>query len=68
MILKGRLVFVGLELLAVICVTIILFKIGCTVAMAERGYSACGGEYILLALPMFYYAGKKAVKDWRTDR
>lgn len=33
---------------------IVLFKIGSAYAYAERGYSAVGGEYFLLMLPLFY--------------
>lgn len=65
--LKEDLVLAVLELIAVICVTFILFEYGCTVAMAERGYSACGGEYLLLAFPMLYYAGKRTIKDLFAD-
>lgn len=65
--LNERLIFAVLELIIVLCVTGIIFELGCTVAMAERGYKACGGEYLLLTLPVLYYTGKRTVKDWLAD-
>ena len=64
---KERLVLAVLELVTVICVTIIVFEVGRVAATAERGYDAYGGEYLLLALPVLYYAGKWTVKDWLAD-
>lgn len=53
-----------LELIIVLCVTVIAFEFGCAAAMAEQGYEAYGGEYLLLMIPAIYYPGKKTVQDW----
>ena len=30
----------------------------------ERGYTARGGEYLLLVIPFIYYTGKRIAEDW----
>lgn len=65
--LNERLIFAALELIIVLCMTGIAFELGCAVALAERGCKAYGGEYLLLTLPVIYYAGKRTVKDWLAD-
>ena len=62
-----RLIFAVLELIIILCLTGITFELGRAFALAERGYKACGGEYLILALPALYYAGKRTVKDWLGD-
>lgn len=57
----------ALELVIVLLVTALVFRLGVAVAKAERGYDAHGGEYILLALPVLYYAGKQTLQDWLAD-
>lgn len=59
-----RALLAALELAAVILLTIAAFSYGKRAAFAERGYSAYGGEYLLLMIPALYYAGKRIVKDW----
>ena len=49
----------ALELVIVLLATALVFRLGVAVATAERG---C--EYILLALPVLYYAGKVTLQDW----
>jgi len=61
---KRSLVSVLLELLAVLLVTALAFVWGKQVAQAERGYTAIGGEYLLLLLPFMYYPGKRTILDW----
>ena len=56
-----------LELAAVLLVTALAFAWGRQVAQAERGYTAIGGEYLLLLIPFMYYPGKRTVLDWITD-
>lgn len=56
-----------LELAAVLLVTALAFVWGMQTAQAERGYTAIGGEYLLLLLPAIYYTGKRTVLDWITD-
>lgn len=56
-----------LELLAVLLVTVLAFAWGKQTAQAERGYTAIGGEYLLLLLPAMYYAGKRTIQDWIAD-
>jgi len=52
------------ELLAVLLVTDAVFMWAKGVALAERGYEAYGGEYLLLTLPAIYYAGKRTILGW----
>ncbi len=33
-------------------------------ALIERGYTAYGGEYLLLLIPAIYYAGNRTLLDW----
>jgi len=46
------------ELAAVLLITAAAFAWGKHVSLLERGYTAWGGEYLLLLLPVFYYIGK----------
>lgn len=50
--------FAAAELTAVILITAAVFVLGKRAAMMERGYSACGGEYLLILLPVIYYIVK----------
>lgn len=54
---KRSLASVLFELAAVLLMT----------ALAERGYNAIGGEYLLLLLPAMYYTGKRTILDWIAD-
>lgn len=56
-----------LELLAVLLMTAAAFVWGVQTAQAERGYTAIGGEYLLLLLPAMYYTGKRTILDWITE-
>ncbi len=56
-----------LELAAVLLVTALAFAWGKQAAQAQRGYTAIGGEYLLLLIPFMYYPGKRTVLDWITD-
>lgn len=56
-----------LELVIVLLATALVFRLGVAVAKAERGYDACGGEFLLLTLPAVYYAGKQTLQDWLAD-
>lgn len=53
-----------LELAAVLLVTALAVAWGKQTAQAERGYTAIGGEYLLLLLPAIYYTGKRTALDW----
>lgn len=55
------------ELLAVLLITGTAFMWGKGAALAERGYEAIGGEYLLLLLPAIYYTGKQTLLDWIAD-
>lgn len=55
------------ELLIVLLVTAATFLWGVVTAWAERGYAACGGEYLLLLIPLMYYIVKRIVMDWVAD-
>lgn len=58
---------------------IILFKYASAYATAQRGHKAVGGEYLLLLLPIIYYAVREMVvgvaqdiaeiyADWKEER
>ncbi len=64
---KRSLTSVVLELAAVLLVTALAFAWGKQAAQAQRGYTAIGGEYLLLLIPFMYYPGKRTVLDWITD-
>ena len=64
---KRSLASVLLELAAVLLVTALAFAWGRQVAQTERGYTAIGGEYLLLLIPAMYYTGKRMVQDWIAD-
>lgn len=55
------------ELLAVLLITGTAFMWCKGAALAERGYEAIGGEYLLLLLPAIYYTGKRTILDWVTE-
>lgn len=61
---KRSLASVVLELAVVLLVTALAFAWGKQAALAERGYNAIGGEYLLLFLPAMYYTGKRTILDW----
>lgn len=71
---RGRSLYITLEDISVVVewasvlvVTIAVFRAGKAVALAERGYHAHGGEYLLLLIPPIYYAIKRTVLDWIAD-
>ena len=64
---KRSLASVACELLAVLLITGTAFMWGKGVALADRGYEAIGGEYLLLLLPAIYYTGKRTLLDWIAD-
>ena len=64
---KRSLASVLFELAAVLLVTALAFAWGKQTAQAERGYTAIGGEYLLLLLPAIYYTGKRTLLDWIAD-
>ena len=64
---KRSLASVLFGLAAVLLVTALAFTWGVQTAQAERGYTAIGGEYLLLTLPAMYYTGKRTVLDWITE-
>ena len=64
---KRSLTSVLFELAAVLLVTILAFVWGKQTTQIERGYTAIGGEYLLLFLPSMYYACKRTILDWIAD-
>lgn len=54
----------AVELIAILLLTAAAFIWGKRTALTERGYEACGGEYLLLLLPFLYYTGKRVVLQW----
>ena len=64
---KRSLASVLFELAAVLLMTALAFAWGKQTALAERGYNAIGGEYLLLLLPAIYYTGKQTILDWLAD-
>lgn len=61
---KRSLASILCEAAAVALITVAAFHWGQATALAERGYTACGGEYLLLLIPAIYYAGKPTILDW----
>lgn len=49
----------AVELAAVLLATAAAFAWGQRAALIERGYTARGGEYLLLLIPAIYYIGKQ---------
>ena len=64
---KRSLASVLFELAAVLLMTALAFAWGKQTALAERGYNAIGGEYLLLLLPAMSYTGKQTILDWIAD-
>ena len=54
----------AVELAAVLLATAAAFAWGQRAALIERGYTARGGEYLLLLIPAIYYTGKRIAADW----
>lgn len=54
----------AVELAAVLLITAAAFAWGQRAALIERGYTARGGEYLLLLIPAIYYTGKRIAADW----
>ena len=54
----------AVELAAVLLATAATFAWGQRAALIERGYTARGGEYLLLLIPFIYYTGKWTLLDW----
>lgn len=48
-------------------VGILLFRVGAAIALAERGYSAIGGEVFALFIPVFYWIFAKMIRDFIED-
>ena len=42
---------------------VLLYKLGATYAMRERGYFAVGGEGLAILLPVFYYCAAATIRD-----
>ena len=61
---ERNLALVVAELITVLLLTAAAFTWGQRTALAERGYDACGGEYLLLLFPVLYYTGKYVILDW----
>lgn len=57
----------AVELATVLMITAAAFAWGQRAAMIERGYTARGGEYLLLTIPAIYYTGKQIALDWIKD-
>lgn len=57
----------AVELAAVLLATAAAFAWGQRAAQIERGYTARGGEYLLLLIPFIYYTGKWIAEDWIKD-
>lgn len=54
----------AVELAAVLLATAAAFAWGQRAALIERGYTARGGEYLLLLIPAIYCIGKRIAADW----
>ena len=54
----------AVELTSSSSITAAAFAWGQRAALVERGYTAHGGEYMLLLIPAIYYTGKRVLLDW----
>ena len=61
---KKEWIAAAVELAVVLLTTVAAFAWGQRAALIERGYTARGGEYMLLLIPAIYYAGKRVLLDW----
>lgn len=61
---KRKWISAAVELAVVLLITVAAFVWGKRAALIERGYTAYGGEYMLLLIPAIYYTGKQIVADW----
>lgn len=61
---KRNWIAAAVELAVVLLITVAAFTWGQRAALIERGYTAYGGEYMLLLIPAIYYAGKRVLLDW----
>lgn len=61
---KRNWIAAAVELAVVLLITVAAFTWGQRTALIERGYTAYGGEYMLLLIPAIYYAGKRVLLDW----
>ena len=52
---------------AITFASLTLFIICKDFAARERGYTAIGGEYLLLLLPFIYYIFERVVKEFTAD-
>lgn len=71
---RGRSLYISMrsvckaaELSVVTIVTIAAFYVGQIFAYLERGYTAIGGEYLLLLIPPLYYSAKRTIGNWIAD-
>lgn len=60
--------FAAIKWLLIIVGTLLLFRWGQAFAYAERGYSAYGGEYYLLLLPLLWKLFEINIRDIRANR
>ena len=61
---KKERIAAAVELAVVLLTTVAAFAWGQRAALIERGYTARGGEYMLLLIPAIYYTGKRVLLDW----
>ena len=61
---KKEWIAAAVELAVVLLATVAAFTWGQRAALIERGYTARGGEYMLLLIPAIYYTGKRVLLDW----
>ena len=61
---KKEWIAAAVELAVVLLATVAAFTWGQRAALIERGYTARGGEYMLLLIPAIYYPGKLVLLDW----
>lgn len=54
----------AVELAVVLLATAAAFAWGQRATLIERGYTARGGEYLLLLIPFIYYTGKRTILEW----
>lgn len=53
-----------LKYIMLVLASLVLYGFAAEYALRERGYSAVGGEAVVLFLPLFYYLVSESIKEF----
>ena|GEM_PF-5684491 len=59
--------FSALEFFVVMLISAVVFFVACAIGDLGRGYTARGGELLVILLPAIYYLGKRIIGDMLKD-